>query len=33
VAAPVLLAGGLPGHAKLGGDFRPAGAQADGVVD
>jgi len=33
VAALIVLAGCLPGHAKLGGDLRPSDAEADGVVD
>jgi hypothetical protein len=33
VAALVVLAGRLPGHAEPGGDFWPPDAQADGVVD
>jgi hypothetical protein len=32
VAALIVLAGCLPGHAKLGGDLRPSDAEADGVV-
>ncbi len=33
VAALVLLAGRLPGHAKLGGDLRPPDAQVYGMID
>jgi hypothetical protein len=33
VAALVVLAGRLPGHAEPGGDFWPPDAQADGVLD
>ena len=33
VTTLVMLAGRLPGHAKLGGDLRPPDALADGVVD
>ncbi|HXZ69614.1 MAG TPA: hypothetical protein VEH31_01930 [Streptosporangiaceae bacterium] len=33
VAALVVLAGRLPGHAEPGRDFWPPDAQADGVVD
>ena len=33
VAAPVVLAGRLPGHTEPGGDFWPPDAQADGLVD
>jgi hypothetical protein len=33
VAALVVLAGRLSGHAQSGGDLRPSDAQADSVVD
>jgi hypothetical protein len=33
VAALVMLAGRLSGHAKPGSDLRPSDAQADGVID
>jgi hypothetical protein len=33
VAALVVLAGRLPGHAEPGGDFWPPDARADGVVN
>ena len=33
VAALVMLAGCLPGHAELVGDLRPPDAEGDGVVD
>jgi hypothetical protein len=33
MAALILLAGCLSGHAELGGDFRPPNAQLDSVID
>ena len=33
VAALVVLAGRLPGHAEPGGNLWPANAQSDGVID
>jgi hypothetical protein len=33
VAALIVLASCLPGHAKLGGDLRPSEAEVNGVVD
>ena len=33
VAALIVLAGCLPGDAKLGGDLRPSDPEADGVLD
>jgi hypothetical protein len=33
MAALVVLAGRLPGHAQPGGDLRPPDAETDGLVD